>query len=239
MLSRKKQEELREQRASLNYPVAQIKRTSQETLEINGQSFVLVDNYRDALDIEALADRYMDILDIYDFVVGDWSYEQLRLKGFFADDAKIGSLEQKIKHLPDYLLEYGSFGAAYFVLLHERTGEEIQKRNEAFWIQQKHQNQEYSRSKQNKNQSQRSASRKSYQGNKADNRHKSSGPNQNKEKHKQRRSNKKLESTKGPSFSISQNKESNKNTQKQKPVKRKVVTKRQHSFSIKEKGDKA
>ena len=122
MLSRKKQEELREQRASLNYPVAQIKRTSQETLEINGQSFVLVDNYRDALDIEALADRYMDILDIYDFVVGDWSYEQLRLKGFFADDAKIGSLEQKIKHLPDYLLEYGSFGAAYFVLLHERTG---------------------------------------------------------------------------------------------------------------------
>src|SRR5699024_8755272 len=150
MLSRKKQEELREQRASLNYPVAQIKRTSQETLEINGQSFVLVDNYRDALDIEALADRYMDILDIYDFVVGDWSYEQLRLKGFFADDAKIGSLEQKIKHLPDYLLEYGSFGAAYFVLLHERTGEEIQKRNEAFWTQQKHQNQESSRSKQNK-----------------------------------------------------------------------------------------
>src|SRR5699024_4271212 len=171
MLSRKKQEELREQRASLNYPVAQIKRTSQETLEINGQSFVLVDNYRDALDIEALADRYMDILDIYDFVVGDWSYEQLRLKGFFADDAKIGSLEQKIKHLPDYLLEYGSFGAAYFVLLHERTGEEIQKRNEAFWTQQKQQNQESSRSKQNKNQTQRSASRKSYQGNKADNRH--------------------------------------------------------------------
>ncbi|MFE0441798.1 YutD family protein [Aerococcus sp. NPDC058936] len=239
MLSRKKQEELKEQRASFNYPIAQIKQTSQETLEINGQSFVLVDNYRDALDIEALADRYMDILDVYDFVVGDWSYEQLRLKGFFANDAKIGSLEQKIKHLPDYLLEYGSFGASYFVLLHERTGEEIQKRNEAFWTQQKDQNQEPSRSRQNKNQSQRSASRKSYQRKKTDNHHQSSELKQNNGKQKQRRSNKKHESAKGPSFSISQNKESNKNTENQKPVKRKVVTKRQHSFSIKEKGDKA
>src|SRR5699024_3814843 len=163
MLSRKKQEELREQRASLNYPDAQIKRTSQETLEINGQSFVRVDNYRYALDIEPSADRYMDILDIYDCVVGDWCYEQLLLKGFFADDAKIGSLAQNIKHLTDYLLEYGSFGAAYFVLLHDRTGEEIQQRNEPFWTPQKHQNQESSRSTQNKNQSQRSARQNSYQ----------------------------------------------------------------------------
>lgn len=236
MLSRKRQEELKEQRANLNYPIAKIERVNPENLRINGQSFVVIDNYREALDIEALADRYMDILDVYDFVVGDWSYEQLRLKGFFADDAKIGSLEQKIKHLPDYLLEYASFGAAYFVIAHERTPEEIQKRNEDFWAQQKSQSHETSRNRQSKYQQNHPSGKKSYQGKKGDNRQKSVGSNQYKTK--QKRSNKKSDQTKGPTFSISQNKQTNKSGQSQKPVKKKVVTKRQHSFSIKEKGDK-
>ncbi|MEY8370701.1 YutD family protein [Aerococcaceae bacterium 50-4] len=237
MLSRKRQEELKEKRANLNYPVAKITRTSPDQLEINDQSFVVVDNYHDALDIDALADRYMDILDVYDYVVGDWSYEQLRLKGFFADDARIGSLEQKIKHLPDYLLEYASFGAAYFVLAHERTAEEIQSRNEMYWAQQKNRNQESPRSRQNKYQH-RTGGKKSTQAKKSDNRHKSNNTNPQKNKHKHNRSNKKGENAKGPSFSISQNKETNKNSQNQRTVKKKVVTKRQHSFSIKEKGEK-
>lgn len=239
MLSRKRQEELKEQRANLNYPIAEIEKVNSETLEINGQTFAVIDNYRDALDIDALADRYMDILDVYDYVVGDWSYDQLRLKGFFADDAKIGSLEQKINHLPDYLLEYASFGAAYFVLVHERTAEEVQARNEAFWAQQKKDNQENSRNRQTKKQQHRSANKKNAQGKKADGRHKSANSNHNKAKHKESRSNKKQANSKGQSFSILQNQKPNKNAQNQKPVKKKVVTKRQHSFSIKEKGHKS
>ncbi|MGY0836889.1 YutD-like domain-containing protein [Aerococcus urinaeequi] len=237
MLSRKRQEELKEQRANLNYPIAKIERINPETLRINGQTFVVIDNYREALDIEAIADRYMDILDVYDFVVGDWSYEQLRLKGFFANDAKIGSLEQKIKHLPDYLLEYASFGAAYFVIAHERTPEEIQKRNEEYWAQQKSLNHESMRNRQSKNQQNRSSSKKSYQGKKGDNRQKSVGSNQYKTQ--QKGSNKKHAAYKGPTFSISQNKQTLKSGQSQKSVKKKIVTKRQHSFSIKEKGEKS
>ena len=237
MLSRKRQEELKEQRANLNYPIAKIERINPETLRINGQTFVVIDNYREALDIEAIADRYMDILDVYDFVVGDWSYEQLRLKGFFANDAKIGSLEQKIKHLPDYLLEYASFGAAYFVIAHERTPEEIQKRNEEYWAQQKSLNHESMRNRQSKNQQNRSSSKKSYQGKKGDNRQKSVGSNQYKTQQKGYK--KKHAAYKGPTFSISQNKQTLKSGQSQKSVKKKIVTKRQHSFSIKEKGEKS
>ena len=40
MLSRKRQEELKEQRANLNYPIAKIERVNPENLRINGQSFV-------------------------------------------------------------------------------------------------------------------------------------------------------------------------------------------------------
>ena len=32
--------------------------------------------------------RYSDILDKYDYIVGDYGYDQLRLKGFYKDSNK-------------------------------------------------------------------------------------------------------------------------------------------------------
>ena len=50
--------------------------------------------------------------------MGDWSNEQLRLRGFYKDDRTEEKLE-KISRLQDYLLEYCSYGCAYFVLENE------------------------------------------------------------------------------------------------------------------------
>ena len=50
-----------------------------------------------------------------DYIVGDWSNEQLRLRGFYKDDRPVTDAE-KISRLEDYLLEYCSYGCAYFVL---------------------------------------------------------------------------------------------------------------------------
>ena len=51
----------------------------------------------------------------FDYIVGDWSNEQLRLRGFYKDDRPVTDAE-KISRLEDYLLEYCSYGCAYFVL---------------------------------------------------------------------------------------------------------------------------
>lgn len=84
-------------------------------------TYKLVQNYRDGFDYEATIKRYNDVLEKYDFIVGDWGYDQLRLKGFFMDDFKSAPIDAKISTLEDYLYEYCNFGCAYFVI--QQTGE--------------------------------------------------------------------------------------------------------------------
>lgn len=81
----------------------------------------IVKNYRDGFDYEKLIKRYNDILSKYDYIVGDWGYDQLRLKGFFKDDFKSSPIDARISSLEDYLYEYCNFGCSYFVI--EQMGE--------------------------------------------------------------------------------------------------------------------
>lgn len=76
---------------------------------------VLLD-YREALKEEALQDRYSEILSKYDYILGDWGYGQLRLKGFFDDKNQKATYDTKFSTVQDYLYEYCNFGCAYFIL---------------------------------------------------------------------------------------------------------------------------
>ncbi|MFX3675359.1 MAG: YutD family protein [Paenisporosarcina sp.] len=76
---------------------------------------VLID-YREALKEEALQDRYSEILSKYDYILGDWGYGQLRLKGFFDDKNQKATYDTKFSTVQDYLFEYCNFGCAYFIL---------------------------------------------------------------------------------------------------------------------------
>jgi uncharacterized protein YutD len=78
--------------------------------------FDILTDYRDGFNEEALLARYSDVLLKYDFILGDWGYGQLRLKGFFDDTNQKATYETKISTLQDYLYEYCNFGCAYFVL---------------------------------------------------------------------------------------------------------------------------
>ena len=55
-------------------------------IRFNGKIYQLLSDYKDGWDEGAFRRRYSDILDKYDYIVGDWGYGQLRLKGFFEDD---------------------------------------------------------------------------------------------------------------------------------------------------------
>ena len=86
------------------------------TVVVNQNVYELVEERHNGWNEEAFLKRYSDILAKYDYIVGDWGYEQLRLRGFYEDtnlkvpfDARIGSLDE-------YILEYCNFGCAYFVL---------------------------------------------------------------------------------------------------------------------------
>lgn len=85
-------------------------------IELQGQSYKIIENVKDGFQEKDFNERYSDILKKYDFIVGDWGYDQLRLKGFYHDDNTKASYDSKISLLEDYLYEYCNFGCAYFVL---------------------------------------------------------------------------------------------------------------------------
>ena len=72
-----------------------------ESFTLGQGTYKLVKNYRDGFDYEATIKRYNDVLDKYDFIVGDWGFDQLRLKGFFLDDFKSAPIDAKISTLED------------------------------------------------------------------------------------------------------------------------------------------
>lgn len=78
--------------------------------------YELITDFRDGFNEEALFERYSDVLLKYDYILGDWGYGQLRLKGFFDDRNQKATYETKISTLQDYLYEYCNFGCAHFVL---------------------------------------------------------------------------------------------------------------------------
>ena len=99
----------------------------EEHLLINGEAYTIIENYRDAIQLEALNNRYNDILEKYDYIVGDWGFEQLRLKGFYETSDKKTSSEKQIHYLQDYLYEYCNFGCAYFVIKKENVAKAVTK----------------------------------------------------------------------------------------------------------------
>lgn len=92
---------------------------------IGNRQYKLVADHRDGFDAEKLGERYSEVLARYDYIVGDWGYEQLRLKGFFAADDRKAQAEQRIDTLEDYLYEFCNFGCAYFVI--QRVGGKKEK----------------------------------------------------------------------------------------------------------------
>ena len=89
---------------------------NKEMIQVNQDLYEVLTDYRDAWDKEAFLKRYTDVLAKYDYIVGDWGYEQLRLRGFYEDDNRKAAFDSKIGTLPDYIYEFCNFGCAYFVI---------------------------------------------------------------------------------------------------------------------------
>ncbi|MBE3554777.1 YutD-like domain-containing protein [Thermicanus aegyptius] len=88
----------------------------EKSIRIQGNYFQLVHDERNGWNPEAFRDRYSEVLDKYDYIVGDWGFGQLRLKGFYEDRNKKAAFEQRIGSLDQYIQEYCNFGCSYFVV---------------------------------------------------------------------------------------------------------------------------
>lgn len=85
-----------------------------------GYMYEVIENVREGFNEEVFLERFSEILTKYDYIVGDWGYGQLRLKGFFDDKNHKSTFDTKISTFEDYLFEYCNFGCAYFIV--QKTG---------------------------------------------------------------------------------------------------------------------
>ncbi|MFB9324849.1 YutD family protein [Paenibacillus aurantiacus] len=90
-------------------------------IHIGGRTYELVYDHKNGWNPEAFRNRYSDVLERYDYVIGDWGYNQLRLKGFFRDTHPKVTTGSSFSSISDYINEYCNFGCAYFVL-QKQTG---------------------------------------------------------------------------------------------------------------------
>ncbi|CAG7640876.1 hypothetical protein PAESOLCIP111_04181 [Paenibacillus solanacearum] len=85
-------------------------------IHIAGRTYEVVSDHKSGWKPEAFRDRYSEVLERYDYIVGDWGYNQLRLRGFYKDNNPKASRDTTISTLHDYLNEYCNFGCAYFII---------------------------------------------------------------------------------------------------------------------------
>ena len=87
---------------------------------INEQEFKLIKD-KDGFNQAEVESKLTDYFDSYDYIVGDWSYGKLRLKGFCKKENKIFNKINDYDNLDNYIKNNCAYGCKYFVL--ERVNE--------------------------------------------------------------------------------------------------------------------
>ena len=96
---------------------------------IGNKSYEVLKDHRNGWNLEAFRERYSEVLDRYDYIVGDWGYNQLRLKGFYRDNHPKAAKDSTFSSMSDYINEYCNFGCAHFVL--QKTKEQKETKEHA------------------------------------------------------------------------------------------------------------
>lgn len=85
-------------------------------IKLNNISYELIENYKDGYEETPLKEKYTDYFDDYDYILGDWSYGKLRLKGFCERANKKCNRINDIKFKDKYVKELCSYECRYFLL---------------------------------------------------------------------------------------------------------------------------
>ena len=79
-------------------------------------NYELIDDYKNGFEENVFKDKYTDYFDGYDYILGDWAYGKLRLKGFYNTDNKKVSKINDIKNYQKYIEDNCAYDCRYFLL---------------------------------------------------------------------------------------------------------------------------
>lgn len=87
----------------------------EKIVNIENVEYEIITNYRNGYNKDEFVSRCTDYFYDFDYVVGDWAYDKLRLKGFYDDNNKKSKSYNKISNLDKYLKENCAYECKYFV----------------------------------------------------------------------------------------------------------------------------
>lgn len=85
-------------------------------ISINNVDYEIIYEKDDSIDKELLGDRITDYFDDFDYIVGDYAYGKLRLKGFYDTNNKKRKEYNDIAKVKDYIENKCAFGCKWFEL---------------------------------------------------------------------------------------------------------------------------
>lgn len=87
---------------------------------VNDKEYKLIENIKDAFIKEETESKMTEYFDDYDYILGDWSYGKLRLKGFCKKDNKKLNKINDFENKENYIKNNCAYECKYFVL--EKVG---------------------------------------------------------------------------------------------------------------------
>ena len=85
-------------------------------IEIRNKLYKVIKDYGDTVSISNLSELVTDYYDNFDYIVGDWAYGKLRLKGFYNKNNKLVKKYNNIDNVDDYIENNCAYGCKHFIL---------------------------------------------------------------------------------------------------------------------------
>ena len=86
------------------------------SLELNGKKYILIKDYRNGYEEEQIKEKTTDYFIDFDYILGDWAYGKLRLKGFYKSTNKKVKEMNNYDNINKYIKENCAFDCKYFIL---------------------------------------------------------------------------------------------------------------------------
>ena len=84
--------------------------------------YELIEDYKNAFDETELKEKYTDYFNDFDYILGDYAYNKLRLKGFCEKNNPRFNKINDYKTKDKYLLNLCAYECRYFVLKKVKKG---------------------------------------------------------------------------------------------------------------------
>lgn len=83
---------------------------------LENNEYELEKDEKEGFDLEELKSKYTDYFYDFDYIIGDWAYGKLRLKGFYGFNNKKANKINNIRDIDKYIKNNCAYNCKYFII---------------------------------------------------------------------------------------------------------------------------